>query len=80
MIIEGIPSGDLECWCLLVRRETFVDLTGRKPHKYDLGRFAKKGSPYKYMVYPNALLGEEFDYKKEVLVISIDVVKKKDLK
>lgn len=81
MIIEGIPSGDLECWCLLVRKETFVELTGRKPDpKYDVGRFATKGSPYKYMVYPNALLGEESDDKKEVLVISIDVIKKKDLK
>lgn len=80
MIIEGIPSGDLECWCLLVRRETFVKLMGQKPSKYDIGRFATKGSPYQYMVYPHALLHEELHGKKELLVISIDVVKKKDLK
>ena len=31
MIIEGIPSGDLECWCLLVTKETFTELMGKPP-------------------------------------------------
>lgn len=83
MIIEGIPSGDLECWCLLVTKETFKELTGKAPDpKYDVGRFAKKKSPFRYMIYPHTLFNEDLKTpagKEEVLVISVDVVKKKDL-
>jgi hypothetical protein len=80
MIIEGIPSGDLECWCLLVTKETFTDLMGKPPDdEFDVGRFAKKGSKYRYMIYPSVLIDEEKHGKKEVLVISIDVKRKKDL-
>lgn len=82
MIIEGIPSGDLECWCLLVTKETFTELTGKKPdQKYDVGRFAKKGSPYRYMIYPHTLFNEDLRSveKKELLVISVDVIEKKKL-
>lgn len=75
MIIEGIPSGDLECWCLLVTRETFITLAKKKPDKYDIGRFAKKGSPYRYMIYPTDLLG--IDYREKSLhVITVSAVKK----
>lgn len=80
MIIEGIPSGDLECWCLLVTKETFIELMGKPPDdEFDVGRFAKKGSKHRYKIYPSALLDEERHGRKDVLVISIDVVKKKDL-
>ena len=83
MIIEGIPSGDLECWCLLVTRETFIELTGKKPHhKWDVGRFAKKGSPYRYMIYPHSLFSEDPQVsidKEKLLVISVDVIEKKKL-
>lgn len=83
MIIEGIPSGDLECWCLLVTKETFTKLTGQKPDKkYDVGRFAKKGSPYRYMVYPNTLFSEDpkaMAGKEKLLVISVDVIEKKKI-
>lgn len=82
VIIEGIPSGDLECWCLLVTLQTFEELTGKKPGQFDVGRFAKKGSPYRYMIYPDTLLFGEDAYKREkaeVYVISVDVIRKKDL-
>lgn len=81
MIIEGIPSGDLECFCLLVRKETFIELTGKKPDpKYDVGRFAKKGSEYRYMLYPCDMLGIDYNEKDNVFVISVEAVKKKDVK
>lgn len=70
--VEGIPSGDLECWCLLVDRKTFISIEKRKPGKFDVGRFAKAGSPYKYMIYPTQLIGESLSQKNEVWVISID--------
>jgi len=79
MVLEGIPSGDLECWCLLVTKETFKRVTGHKPDEsFDVGHFAQKGSPYRYKVYPNSLIKEDQVQKhKEVLVISIEVTKKK---
>lgn len=64
MMITGIPSGDLECWCLLVDRATFKAVKGVEPedrpgeeHEYrgDVGRFAQEGSPYRYMLYPDDL-------------------------
>lgn len=78
MIIEGILSGDLECWCLLVSKETFHRVTGERPNeKYDVGHFAEKGSPYRYMLYPNHIFGGSMGERKgEVLVISLDVKKK----
>lgn len=80
MIIEGIPSGDFECWCLLVTKETFTELTGKPPdEEFDVGHFAEKKSKYRYKVYPCTLIGQERHGKKEVLVISVDVIKKKDL-
>lgn len=80
MIIEGIPSGDSECWCLLVTKETFKELTGKPPDmEFDVGRYAKKGSRYRYMIYPSALIGQEDLGKGEVLVISVDAMEKKDL-
>lgn len=80
MIFEGIPSGDLECFCLLVTKETFEELMGKKPDpKYDVGRFAKKGSPHRYMIYPCSLLG--IDPNDESLhVISVEAVKKEKIK
>jgi hypothetical protein len=79
MIFEGIPSGDLECFCLLVTKETFIELTGKKPGKYDIGRFAVKGSPHRYMVYPSDMLGIDA-HDKSLHVISVEAVKKEKVK
>lgn len=85
--ITGIPSGDLECWCLLVDRETFIAVKGKEPedlagpeeeHDYhsDVGRFAVEGSPYRYMLYPHDLIpdtgaGNPKDEKPVTLTIEI---------
>lgn len=72
MIVEGIPSGDLECWCFLVTKETFKAVTGEDPdEEYDVGRFAKENSPHRYMIYPHHLVG--FDNRDKLLRISIEV-------
>lgn len=63
MIVAGIVSGDHECWCLLVDAETFRKVKGEGPCQYDVGPFAKKGCPYRYMVYPSDLI-QEFTKKK----------------
>lgn len=73
MILVGIPSGDLECWCFLVDRKTFESVTGKKPERHNLGRFAKKGSPHKYMLYPDNLIPEG-NGKLVVLAIEYKVV------
>lgn len=57
--ITGIPSGDLECWCLLVDKATFVALAGHDPEEWDHGRFAKEGSPYQYALYPHDLIKDD---------------------
>jgi hypothetical protein len=78
MIFEGIPSGDLEWFCLLVTKETFEEMTGRKPDKkYDVGRFAAKGSLYRYMLYSHDGIDA---HDKSVHVISIEAVKKEKVK
>lgn len=70
MILTGVPSGDYECWCFLVDRETFKAVKGKYPedptkdetgHEMlnDVGHFAVPGSPYKYMVYPSDLIKVE---------------------
>ena len=73
MIIDGIPSGDCECWCFLVTKETFKSVTGKKPdRRWDVGRFAKKGSPYRYMLYPNHLFDE--GRKGELVTLCVESV------
>lgn len=82
MIVEGMPSGDHECWCLLVDRETFKRVKGEYPKdpekdesgyemRWDVGPFAEPGSPYKYMLYPHDLIGYETQGK--VVEIKIEV-------
>lgn len=78
MIIKGIPSGDLECWCFLVDKKTFEDIRGAAPQKYDVGRFSPKGSPYRYMLYPGDLIDEyDKNLKGKVLILSVDVLEDK---
>jgi hypothetical protein len=73
MIIDGISSGDLECWCFLVTKETFESVTGKKPdRRWDVGRFAKKGSLYRYMLYPGHLIGH--DEKGILVTLSVEAV------
>lgn len=63
----GIPSGDQECWCLLVDVATFRRVQGREPDpEQDVGPFAVEGSPYRYKVYPSALIpGGDFEQPKD---------------
>lgn len=57
IILNGIPSGDHECWCLLVDKETLKRVEGHEPDEdFDVGPFAPEGSPYRYKVYPCSLL------------------------
>lgn len=67
--VRGVPSGDHECFCLLVEKDDFKRVTGREPDdELDVGPFATEGSPYRYMVYPSALLGLK-DSKGKVVEI-----------
>lgn len=70
MILVGIPSGDAECWCFLVDKKTFTKVTGKPPAMYDVGRFAAKGSPHRYMLYPDRLIPEV--KKGQVIALSVD--------
>lgn len=80
MIVTGIISGDQECWCVLVDAKTFREVKGCKPGRYDVGPFAKKGNPYRYMVYPSDLLQEfvkvkdglEMRFKGKLVVLSME--------
>ena len=60
MIVTGVPSGDHECWCLLVTAEAFQKIKGEAPdEEFDAGPFAKKDSPYRYKIYPDDLIKTE---------------------
>jgi len=47
-----------------VDRETFIAIKGKEPedmrdeedYRSDVGRFAVKGSPYQYMIYPSDII------------------------
>lgn len=52
---KGVLSGDHESFCWDVDRNTFIQLTGRKPKKYDNTCFNDDGL---YRVYPNDLFKE----------------------
>lgn len=72
MIVEGIPSGDLECWCFLVDAETFRRVKGEAPdEQFDVGRFSEEGSPYRYKLYPSDLIGYEKDGKVVKIMIEV---------
>lgn len=55
MILRGVPSGDGECWCLLVTREYFRVVMGRYPDKDE--RAPGKPGPYQYRMYPSSFIG-----------------------
>jgi hypothetical protein len=76
MIIKGIPSGDGECWCFLVDKKTFMEVTGEAPKKWDLGR-QRKGSPYRYMLNPATLI-DQFDKQLGGKIVTLSVEAKLD--
>jgi hypothetical protein len=67
VIFKAIPSGDYECFCFDVDRETFKRLTKHNPNKHDKSTF-NKGL---YKIYPFHLFGHE----DRVLKFSIEVEK-----
>lgn len=70
MIIKGIPSGDLECWCLLVSANTFEHVTGKPPRRTeDRGKFAK--GEFKYALYPTHIIPVPDEKKGKPVTISI---------
>jgi hypothetical protein len=75
--VTGVSSGDHECWCLLVDKATFVRLRGDEPDEgFDVGPFAKPGSPYKYKLYPGDLIGRNVEERGQVMTLSIEAVVK----
>ena len=71
--VKGIPSGDLECWCLLVTKEDFERITQRPAEEWDEGRFAAKDSPYRYMLYPNYLVHEAIDESPVTITVRTEL-------
>lgn len=53
MEFEGIPSGDYECFCFAVDRETFVRLKGEEPDEHDENDFHEG----MFKIYPGTLFG-----------------------
>lgn len=72
MILTGVPSGDLECWCFLVDYRTFQRIKGTNPCRWDLGRFRVPGSQYKYMLYPSDLIKAD-EHKETTICIEYDI-------
>ena len=56
MIVKGIPSGDLECWCFNVTAEDYKRITGRDPEGWE-ARFPV--DEYKYSLYPSDIFKAE---------------------
>lgn len=77
MLIKGIPSGDGECWCLLVTKETFTTLSGKEPED-EFDKVNKKG-PYCYRIYPNTLFDIDYRTKDEVYLFSVEAQRLSEL-
>ncbi len=52
---EGIPSGDHECFCFAVDRETFIRIEEREPERPEENHF----NHGMFNLYPNALFGDK---------------------
>ena len=70
MIITGVPSGDLECWCFNVTAEDFKRVTGKEPDEWDQARFPK--GEYKYALYPCHLIPQPDDQKGKPITVCIE--------
>lgn len=57
---DAIPSGDYESFCFDVDKETFINIKGEEPDKFDRSYFNKG----KYRIYPSDLLGLDNDTRK----------------
>ncbi len=68
--VNGIQSGDHECWCFLVTKEDFIRIKGVEPNRWDVGPFAEEGSEYRYKLYPSDLIVERKD-RQGVVSLSI---------
>lgn len=80
MKIVGIPSGDHECWCLLVTKEDFKAIMNEDPGEFDEGPFAEAGSDYRYKIYPDnimvppcGILDTRHSTRHKLLEINIEV-------
>lgn len=71
--IQGVPSGDWECWCLLVTKEDYRRVRGKDPEEHDEGPFAQEASPYRYKLYPDDLIVSTGDDVNSKPVISLKV-------
>lgn len=74
MILKGVPSGDLECWCFLVDKKTFTEIKGRAPGQFDVGHRIPKKSPYRYKLSPVDIF-DTYDrsLQDKVVVLSADM-------
>lgn len=54
MIVKGVCSGDLECWCFNVTAEDYERVTGRKPEEWHEALFPL--GEYRYSLYPDDLI------------------------
>ncbi|OPH61864.1 hypothetical protein BC351_01075 [Paenibacillus ferrarius] len=68
---KGIKNGDHESFCFDVDKEDFINITGKKPNKYDKS-FFNKG---KYRIYPNDLLKDIIDDVEHDFEFAIGVSK-----
>lgn len=72
MILKGVPSGDLECWCFLVDKKTFIEVKGKEPEEWDVAPRAK--APYRYRLYPGEIFDEhDRGLKGKVVILAVDM-------
>lgn len=67
---EGIPSGDSECFCFYVARDTFVKIMGHEPDEYDSHQV---GSNELFSLYPDDLF--KHTHNKFKITVSYEEVR-----
>lgn len=56
---EGIPSGDMECFCFDVDLETYIRMNGYEPHEYAHGLNEGTFRYYPHFEHPDYVRGNK---------------------
>lgn len=69
MIVKGMASGDMECWCFLVTAEDYRRITGRSEEGWE-ARYPQ--GDYKYALYPSDLIKVE-DHVETTICVEYNI-------
>lgn len=70
---EGICSGDYECFCWAVDKETFIRIKDHEPDQFDVNKFIRDDAHDEplYNIYPDDVIGKD-EGRKQSFIIEVE--------